>query len=110
MDHTDARSRILAFDFGTGGLTLGLFNPHENRMEGFGGASYGNSQGLADPTWKEQDPRDWIKAIPVAMAELRKATAVEPNSIVGIGIGGHMHALVVLNEHNHPVEKDDCVR
>lgn len=107
MQISDSRARVLAFDFGTGGLTVGLFNPHENRMAGFGSASYGNLQGLADPTWKEQDPRDWIKAIPVAMAELRKATAVEPDSIVGIGIGGHMHALVVLNEHNQPVEKGE---
>ncbi len=107
MQISDSRARVLAFDFGTGGLTVGLFNPHENRMAGFGSASYGNLQGLADPSWKEQDPRDWIKAIPVAMAELRKAAAVESDSIVGIGIGGHMHALVVLNEHNHPVEKGE---
>ena len=107
MQITDSRSRILAFDFGTGGLTVGLFNPHENRMEGFGGASYGNLAGLADPSWKEQDPRDWIKAIPTAMVGLRKATTVDPDSIIGIGVGGHMHALVVLNEHNHPVEKGE---
>ena len=107
MDHTDACSRILAFDFGTGGLTVGLFNPHENRMEGFGGASYGNSQGLADPTWKEQDPRDWIRAIPAAMAELRKASPFEPDAVVGIGIGGHMHALVVLDAHDQPVGKGE---
>lgn len=106
MNHTDARSRILAFDFGTGGLTVGLFNPHENRMEGFGGASYGNMADLADPAWKEQDPRDWVTAIPAAMAELRKATKFDADSVVGIGIGGHMHALVVLGEDNQPVLKD----
>lgn len=57
MQISDPRSRVLAFDFGTGGLTVGLFNPHENHMVGFGGASYGNLSGLADPSWKEQDPR-----------------------------------------------------
>lgn len=107
MQISDSRARVLAFDFGTGGLTVGLFNPHENRMEGFGGASYGNLSGLADPSWKEQDPRDWIAAIPAAMKELRKGARFEPDSIVGIGIGGHMHALVVLDEHNHPVEKGE---
>ncbi len=106
MKHSDARSRMLAFDFGTGGLTVGLFNPHDNRMEGFGGASYGNLSDLADPSWKEQDPRDWIKAIPVAMAELRKATSLDADSIVGIGIGGHMHAMVVLDATNQPVLND----
>jgi xylulokinase len=109
MQITDARSRLLAFDFGTGGLTVGLFNPHENRMEGFGGASYGNLAGLADPSWKEQDPRDWIAAIPRAMTELRRATKLDPDSVVGIGIGGHMHALVVLGEDNQPVLADGGV-
>lgn len=104
MKHSDTRSRVLAFDFGTGGLTVGLFNPHENRMEGFGSAGYGNIHGLAEPAWKEQDPRDWIKAIPAAMAELRRSVSFEPDSVVGIGIGGHMHALVVLDAHDHPVE------
>lgn len=107
MHITDSRSRILAFDFGTGGLTVGLFNPHENRMAGFGSSAYGNMQGLGDPTWKEQDPRDWIKAIPAAMAELRQQSAFDGESIVGIGIGGHMHALVVLDEHDHPVGKGE---
>jgi sugar (pentulose or hexulose) kinase len=106
MQISDSRARVLAFDFGTGGLTVGLFNPHDNRMEGFGGASYGNLEGLADPSWKEQDPRDWIKAIPAAMKKLRQATAVDADSIVGIGIGGHMHALVVLGEDNQPVMSD----
>lgn len=106
MQITDARSRILAFDFGTGGLTVGLFNPHDNRMEGFGGASYGNLDGLADPSWKEQDPRDWIVAIPKAMAELRKASKFDKDAIAGIGIGGHMHALVVLGEDNQPALTD----
>lgn len=107
MNHTDTRSRILSFDFGTGGLTVGLFNPHSNRMEGFGSASYGNTQGLADPSWKEQDPRDWVKAIPVAMTALRKAVSFESDAVVGIGVGGHMHALVVLDAHDRPLEKGE---
>ncbi len=107
MNHSNSRSRVLAFDFGTGGLTVGLFNPHENRMEGFGGANYGNSSGLADPAWKEQDPRDWMAAIPKAMAELRQAADFAPDSVVGIGIGGHMHALVVLDANNHPLEQGE---
>lgn len=47
MQISDSRSRVLAFDFGTGGLTVGLFNPHDNRMEGFGGAATAIS--LASP-------------------------------------------------------------
>src|SRR5439155_5926846 len=67
----------------------------------------GNLHGLSDASWKEQDPRDWIKSIPAAMAELRKATTFDPDSVIGIGIGGHMHALVVLDANNQPVLDGD---
>lgn len=40
------------------------------------------------------------------MTELRKAASFEADSVVGIGIGGHMHALVVLGEGNQPVLTD----
>jgi len=98
---------ILACDFGTSGVTFGLYNPHTNKMEGFGGAIYQDRTNLADPQWVEQDPRDWINAIPPAMAQLRSKVSFDENDIVGIGIGGHMHALVLLDEHNQPVTVDD---
>ena len=101
-----ANTRILACDFGTGGLSLGLYNPHANKMEGIGTARYGNLDGLADSSWKEQDPRAWIKAIPAALRKLRQQVPFAKESIVGIGIGGHMHALVVLDRKNKPVQVD----
>lgn len=99
----ESAARILACDFGTGGLTIGLFNPHSNVMEAFGQAGYDHLDSLANPRWLEQDPRDWIQAIPRAMDEIRNRVDLDSVHVVGIGIGGHMHALVVLDEN------DQCV-
>jgi len=105
LAHDDPRARILGCDFGTSGVTFGLYNPHENVMEGFGTADYAE---IADRPhgWVEQDPRDWIKAIPAAMDALHGDVSFEAEQVVGIGIGGHMHALVLLDEQNKPVEAD----
>lgn len=103
----DLQARILACDFGTSGLTLGLYNPHTNKMEGFGGAVYHDMNNLPEKQWVEQDPRSWIEAIPKAMAELRQQLDLIGDDVVGIGIGGHMHAPVLLDEHNQPVMVDD---
>ena len=105
----DLQARILACDFGTSGLTLGLYNPHTNKMEGFGGAVYHDMNNLPEKHWVEQDPRSWIEAIPKAMAELRQQLDLIGDDVVGIGIGGHMHAPVMLDEHNQPVMVDDQV-
>ncbi|MCG8584195.1 MAG: hypothetical protein MI757_05735 [Pirellulales bacterium] len=102
----DRNARILACDFGTGGLTIGLCNPHTNDMEAFGEAEYNHMSGLADERWLEQDPRVWIKAIPVAMDKIRAAVDMSALDVIGIGVGGHMHALVVLDETNQPLEVD----
>ena len=102
----DQQVRILGCDFGSGGLTVGLYNPHTNRTEAFGACEYRHRTGLANSRWLEQDPRDWLQAIPRAMAELRSQVELDSLKIAGIGIGAHMHALVLLDGHNEPVTED----
>jgi xylulokinase len=98
----DASARILAFDFGTSGVTVGLYNPGSNKMEAFGEGSYQDRTGLENDRWIEQDPRDWVTGMVEAMASLRKRVSLDKVEILGIGIGGHMHALAVLDEKNEP--------
>lgn len=47
--------------------------------------------------WAEQDPADWWKA---TIATLREVTSAMPhkNDIVGLGISGQMHGLVMLDK------------
>lgn len=54
------------------------------------------------PGWSEQDPADWWKAIKEGLKELIADT--DRTKIAGIGCGGQMHGLVILDE------KDEVIR
>lgn len=54
------------------------------------------------PGWSEQDPKDWLQH---TMEGIRELTAgADKSQIAGIGFGGQMHGLVVLDE------KDEVIR
>ena len=48
------------------------------------------------PGWSEQSPADWWSACFEGIAELLKG--YDANMVAGIGLGGQMHGLVVLDE------------
>ena len=48
------------------------------------------------PGWSEQSPTDWWKAVQHGILEL--AEHADKSAIRGIGVGGQMHGLVVLDE------------
>ncbi len=52
------------------------------------------------PGWSEQDPADWWNAVCEGIPELLKG--IDASQVKGIGAGGQMHGLVVL-------DKDDSV-
>lgn len=52
------------------------------------------------PGWSQQNPEDWRKAVLEGIPEL--LTGFDPKAVAGIGCGGQMHGLVVL-------DKDDRV-
>lgn len=54
--------------------------------------------------WSEQNPEDWLKQTLAGLKELLESEAAEQEQIKGIGIGGQMHGLVVLDE------KDEVIR
>ncbi len=54
------------------------------------------------PGWSQQRPEDWKKALFSAVPELLEGT--DAQSVAGIGVGGQMHGLVVLDE------KDEVIR
>jgi len=49
-----------------------------------------------NPGWSEQNPEDWWKAFVSGVKEL--CEGVDASKIAGIGVGGQMHGLVVLDE------------
>ena len=53
------------------------------------------------PGWSEQDPEEWFEK---AMEGLQELTAeCDKTKIAGIGFGGQMHGLVVLDENNQVI-------
>ena len=54
------------------------------------------------PGWSEQHPEDWKKAVLEGIPELLKGQ--DASQVAGIGAGGQMHGLVVLDEN------DDVIR
>ncbi|MBQ3498837.1 MAG: xylulokinase [Clostridia bacterium] len=48
--------------------------------------------------WSEQNPADWWEAVKIGIAEL--TADYDKKQIAGIGAGGQMHGLVVLDENN----------
>jgi len=48
------------------------------------------------PGWSQQNPEDWKKAVFEGLLEL--LAGFDPSQVAGIGCGGQMHGLVVLDE------------
>ena len=53
------------------------------------------------PAWSEQNPEDWWAAFISGVKELMNET--DPSQIKGIGVGGQMHGLVVLDENDNVI-------
>lgn len=54
------------------------------------------------PGWSEQNPEDWWTAVQDGLKELTRG--IDVNEVAGIGCGGQMHGLVILDEN------DDVIR
>jgi len=53
------------------------------------------------PGWSEQNPEDWKKAVLEGIPELLKGQ--DASQVAGIGAGGQMHGLVVLDENDEVI-------
>lgn len=53
------------------------------------------------PGWSQQNPEDWKKALFEGIPELLKD--FDASKVVGIGCGGQMHGLVVLDENDNVI-------
>ncbi|HPM76270.1 MAG TPA: xylulokinase [bacterium] len=52
------------------------------------------------PLWAEQDPADWWRAFVACCRALWDKHDVDPQSLLGIGLTGQMHGLVLLDAHD----------
>ncbi len=49
------------------------------------------------PLWSEQDPEDWWRATVAAVRSVLEASAAAAVEVVGVGLTGQMHGLVLLD-------------
>ncbi len=53
------------------------------------------------PAWSEQNPEDWWRAFLSGVKEL--TNEIDTSQIKGIGVGGQMHGLVILDENDNVI-------
>ena len=53
------------------------------------------------PGWSQQNPEDWHKAVMEGIPELLQG--FDGKDVVGIGCGGQMHGLVILDQEDHVI-------
>ncbi len=88
----------LGIDLGTSSVKVLLMNEN-GRIT----ASVSEEYPLYFPKtgWSEQNPLDWYeKTVLAVKAVLKNAGKTEAEKVCGIGIGGQMHGLVVLDEND----------
>src|SRR4051812_48806409 len=88
----------LGIDIGTGGsraLLVGL----DGAVVGSFTAAHEDMQMLR-PMWAEQRPEDWWDACQKAVKGVLAAAHVAAADVLGIGLSGQMHGLVLLDQDN----------
>lgn len=92
-------SYYIGIDLGTSAVKLLLLND-KGRIEKTVSKEY--PLFFPHPGWSEQNPEDWWDAVKAGLEELTESICI--NEIKGIGCGGQMHGLVILDEN------DDVIR
>ena len=88
---------LIGIDIGTSGTKSVLFDTEGNVI-----ASSSVEYPMYQPEngWAEQDPNDWWNAV---CKTLKEFTAKADGDIVGIGLSGQMHSLVMLDKDNNVI-------
>lgn len=86
---------LLGIDVGTSATKTVLF---DERGKVISSSSYEYPMYQPRPGWAEQDPDDWWKAVVFTCNDLLNKTGIDKEAILGIGVSGQMHGLVLLDE------------
>lgn len=90
----------LGLDLGTSGLRALL-------VDGSGvpvaSASHSYDVHHGQPGWSEQDPSEWVAALDAVMTRLQAEHPGQVASVRGIGVSGHMHGAVLLDNAGHVI-------
>ena len=56
-----------------------------------------------EPQWAEQDPADWWRGAQTAISRALELSGDRARDLVGLGLTGQMHGLVLLDEHDEVI-------
>jgi xylulokinase len=85
---------LLGIDVGTTGAKALLIDA-AGRIEASATAEY--PMFTPRPLWTEQLPSDWWTATTTSIRQVVTGSGVEPGQVVGVGLTGQMHGLVLLD-------------
>ena len=88
----------IGVDLGTSAVKLLLMN-EQGQIKNVVSKEYPLE--FPQPGWSQQNPEDWRKAIMEGIPEL--LTGFCGTDVAGIGCGGQMHGLVILDENDHVI-------
>ena len=94
---------LVGIDIGTTGTKSVLFDTNGHEI-----ASAYAEYPMYQPQngWAEQDPEDWWEAVKKTLCEITSSLPSEiRDGIVGIGLSGQMHSLVLLDENNDVIRR-----
>lgn len=91
-------SLYIGIDLGTSSMKL-LLMDREGQIKNVVSREYPLE--FPQPGWSQQDPEDWKKALLEGVPELLKG--FDAGQVAGIGCGGQMHGLVVLDEEDRVI-------
>ncbi len=93
---------VLGVDIGTSGTKTVLFN---ELGEAIASATVEYSMYQPQNGYAEQDPEDWYNATVSTIKTVVEKSSVNNSEIIGIGLSGQMHGLVMLDENNEVIRK-----
>ena len=93
---------LIGIDVGTSGTKTALFDESARCI-----ASKTVEYPLHQPHngWAEQDPADWWNAAAESIRAVVKKSGVRAGEIVGVGLSGQMHGLVMLDSDGRPLRR-----
>lgn len=91
---------LLGIDIGTSSTKVMLLDI-ENGVAGVESQTYDVS--IPEPEYAEQDPDIWWEAVLYCIGRLREGHESDFENIVGIGLSGQMHGLVLVDADGNPI-------
>lgn len=87
---------FLGIDCGTQGTKAIVLDARGGKVLGLGAASHTLISGANGR--REQDPQVWVEALTLATRQALQQAGVDGQDILGIGVSGQQHGLVLLDE------------